>query len=99
MDVRKYVPIYGGYIFIVISCSVVIMCLRTMIKPYQGFLPLKCNVRFLFDKRTDCAMWTLWFQPPSEGALSVSSGILGRLHKLKNGSSVSFVAICIVYTP
>ncbi|XP_054277953.1 atrial natriuretic peptide receptor 1-like [Macrosteles quadrilineatus] len=27
-------------------------------------------------------------QPPSEGTLSVTSGILGRLHKLRNGTSI-----------
>ncbi|XP_046661172.1 atrial natriuretic peptide receptor 1 isoform X2 [Homalodisca vitripennis] len=30
-------------------------------------------------------------QPPSEGTLSVTSGILGRLHKLRNGSSLVVV--------
>lgn len=31
-------------------------------------------------------------QPPSDGELSVTSGILGRLHKWKNESTVSRVS-------
>lgn len=44
--------------------------------------------RFNFEK-----YFFILFQPPSEGELSVTSGILGRLHRWKNESSVSTILI------